>query len=423
MENTIEHRQERTAWFLQDHFGLFIHWGLYAIPARGEWVRSTEKISMEDYQPHFDQFNPKRYDPKTWAGMAREAGMRYAVFTTKHHDGFCLFDSQLTDYKATNTPAGRDLVREYVDAFRAEGLKVGLYYSLLDWHHPDYPHYGDKFHPMRENETFKGAEHQFERYVDYLHGQVKELLTGYGKIDVLWFDFSYDQMSGEKWRASELIKMVRELQPWVIIDNRLGGHVTAAEHEIYAGDFGAPEQMVPEAPMTDELGRPIPWESCITQNGSWGFNAKDTHFLSARQTIRCLVNCVSKGGNLLINAGPDANGQIPLEQQKILAEVGQWLNLNGESIYGAGASEFPKPEWGRLTQKGNRLFCHIQEPGMGTLTLPGLRKRLRNLRWLDTGAELEPSTWFDQQYPEDAFMCVPRKEFALDPVVVWDIVP
>ena len=423
MENIVEQRRERTTWFLQDRFGLFIHWGLYAIPARGEWVRSMEKITVEDYQPFFDGFNPKRYDPRAWARMAREAGMRYAVLTTKHHDGFCLFDSQLTDYKATCTPAGRDLVREYVEAFRAEGLKVGFYYSLLDWHHPDYPHYGQSFHPMRENEAFKGAKHDFNRYVDYLHGQVRELLTKYGKIDILWFDFSYDDMTGEKWRATELVKMARELQPGLIIDNRLGGHVAAAEPESYSGDFASPEQIIPPAGMKDDLGRPLPWEACITQNGTWGYNAKDTEFLSARQTIRSLVNCVSKGGNLLINAGPTANGEIPAKQQKVLAEVGEWLRLNGESIYGAGEAEFPKPEWGRLTQKGNRLFCHIQEPGMGTLSMPGMRKKLRNPRWLETGAALEANAWHEQQHLEDVIICLPRQEFALDPVIEWEIVP
>ena len=154
---------------------MFIHWGLYAIPARGEWVRSIERISNEDYQKYFEEFNPDHYDPRSWARLARQAGMRYAVLTAKHHDGFCLFDSHLTDYKSTNTPCGRDLVREYVEAFRAEGLKVGLYYSLLDWHHPDYPAYGDRHHPMRENQAYRDRPQDFSRYIEYLHGQVREI--------------------------------------------------------------------------------------------------------------------------------------------------------------------------------------------------------------------------------------------------------
>jgi len=172
-------REERIKWFLHDRFGMFIHWGIYAIPARGEWVRSQEGISIEDYQPFFEEFDPIYYNPREWARAAKEAGMKYAVMTAKHHDGFCLFDSQLTDYKATNTPAGRDLIKEYVDAFRAEGLKVGFYYSIIDWHHPDYPAYGDRHHPMRDNEDWKDREKDkdFSRYIEYFHGQVKELVT------------------------------------------------------------------------------------------------------------------------------------------------------------------------------------------------------------------------------------------------------
>ncbi|MCL2299507.1 MAG: alpha-L-fucosidase, partial [Firmicutes bacterium] len=230
-----DQRDARTKSFLEDRFGMFIHWGLYAIPARGEWVRNGERISNEDYQKYFDEFDPVRYDPKTWAALAKQAGMKYAVMTTKHHDGFCLFDSQYTDYKATNTPAGRDLIREYVDAFRAEGLKVGFYYSLLDWHHEDYPKYDDSIHPMRENEAYKDERIDFANYVEYLHNQVRELCTNYGKIDIMWFDFSYGDLRGEKWGATKLVEMIRELQPGIIIDNRLGGDGAAAEPPVYAG--------------------------------------------------------------------------------------------------------------------------------------------------------------------------------------------
>ena len=192
-----EERQKRTEWFREARFGMFIHWGLYAIPARGEWVKSIEKISTEDYQQYFEEFNPVRYNPREWAKLAKEAGMKYAVLTTKHHDGFCLFDSAYTDYKSTNTKCGRDLVKEYVEAFRAEGLKVGFYYSLLDWHHPDYPHYGDRQHPMRDNEAYKDTPHNWDNYITYFHNQVRELLTNYGKIDLMWFEFSYDNESLE----------------------------------------------------------------------------------------------------------------------------------------------------------------------------------------------------------------------------------
>jgi alpha-L-fucosidase len=207
-------------WFTNSRFGMFIHWGIYSIPARNEWVRSLEKISVEDYQIHFDNFDPVDYDPKKWAKAAKDAGMKYAVMTAKHHDGFCLFDSKLTEYKCTNTNTKRDLIKEYVDAFRAEGIKIGIYYSLIDWYHPDYPAYGDKLHPMRDNEDFKGKEHNFENYLKYMHGQVEELCTGYGQIDLFWFDFSYDDMHGEKWKATELLRMIRGYWPDVLIDNR-----------------------------------------------------------------------------------------------------------------------------------------------------------------------------------------------------------
>lgn len=208
----------RMEWYRDARFGMFIHWGLYAIPARGEWVRSTEQIPKEDYMKYFEEFNPVDFEPRKWAKAAKEAGMKYMVLTAKHHDGFCLFDSQYTDFKSTNTKCGRDLVAEYVDAVRAEGLKVGLYFSLLDWFHDDFPHYGDRNHPMRNNPAYKNDDRDFDRYLTYMHNQVREICTNYGKLDVLWFDFSYDTLRGEAWKATELINMVRRLQPDVIID-------------------------------------------------------------------------------------------------------------------------------------------------------------------------------------------------------------
>ena len=185
----------RMEWYRDARFGMFIHWGLYAIPARGEWVRSTEQIPKEDYMKYFEEFNPVDFEPRKWAKAAKEAGMKYVVLTAKHHDGFCLFDSQYTDFKSTNTKCGRDLVAEYVDAVRAEGLKVGLYFSLLDWFHDDFPHYGDRNHPMRNNPAYKNDDRDFDRYLTYMHNQVREICTNYGKLDVLWFDFSYDTVS------------------------------------------------------------------------------------------------------------------------------------------------------------------------------------------------------------------------------------
>jgi len=215
-----------TGWFIRDRFGLFIHWGIYSLAARHEWVKQRERITDEDYRRYFDHFCPDLYDPQRWAREAKEAGMRYFVVTTKHHDGFCLWDSDLTDYKVTNTPWGEDLIAPMVEAFRAEGMKVGFYHSLIDWHHPDFP--VDGLHPRRDDEEYIEAngDRDVARYREYLHGQTRELLTRFGKIDVMWFDFSYpDRVWGgkgrEDWGSEDLMAMVRELQPGIIVNDRL----------------------------------------------------------------------------------------------------------------------------------------------------------------------------------------------------------
>lgn len=409
--STLEDLRKRTEWFLRDRFGMFIHWGLYAIPARGEWVRSSEKLSIEEYEPFFDEFNPIHYHPEEWAKAAKEAGMKYAVMTAKHHDGFCLFDSAYTDYKATNTKAGRDLIREYVEAFRSQGLKVGFYYSLLDWHHPDYPAYGDRIHPMRENEAFKGKQHHFQNYVDYLHNQVRELCTNYGKIDIIWFDFSYDDMTGEKWEATKLVNMVRELQPGIIIDNRLEasgdgyGSIKSANPSLYSGDFASPEQIIPPSGVTNELGESIPWEACITMNNNWGYSSSDIQFKSPKLLIRKLVECVSKNGNLLLNVGPDSTGQIPAESYAILSEVGNWMKKNSDSIYGCGRSQFPKPEWGYYTQNGHVLYAHVFDGNVGALPLQNLKQNVKSIRLLSDGSEIKSlEAWNTKEYPGDLFI-------------------
>ncbi|MCS7464286.1 alpha-L-fucosidase [Paenibacillus doosanensis] len=394
-------REQRTRWFLQDRFGMFIHWGLYSIPARGEWIRGNERMSYEQYKVYFDEFDASRYNPREWAKAAKAAGQKYAVLTTKHHDGFCLFDSKLTDFKATNTPAGRDLVREYIDAFRAEGLAVGLYYSIIDWHHDDYPGYGDKAHPDRDNEAAKDKPIDFDRYLTYMHGQVKELLTNYGKIDIMWFDFSYDNMTGEKWKATELIRMIRSIQPDIIIDNRLGGNIRAAEPEEYAGDFFSPEQIIPPGGIVDVNGKPVPWEACITLNDHWGYHSADKNYKSAQQVIRTLVECVSKNGNLLLNVAPDAKGEIGRETLDVLQEVGEWLRLNGGSIYGCGAADRPKPEWGRYTQNDNKLYAHVYDRGIGPIYFEGLKGKIAKARLLRDGTELKVETpWMAEEYSD-----------------------
>jgi len=409
-KNIIE-RTERTKWFREARFGMFIHWGLYAIPARGEWVRSKENMPHDEYMRYFDEFSAEEYDPKKWAALAKKAGMKYAVFTAKHHDGFCLWDTKLTDFKSTNTPAKRDLVKEYLDAFRAEGIKVGLYFSIIDWRHPDFPHYEDKHHPHRDDPAQGNENRNFDRYLDFMHAQVKELLTGYGKLDIMWFDFSYTGMRGEKWKATELINMVRSIQPHVITDNRLEGSggetqgsIMTANPTITAGDFASPEQMIPPFGLQNELGESIPWEACITLNNHWGYCSADHHWKSPKMIVRMLTECVSKNGNLLLNVGPDAKGRIPNDSIEILEKIGQWMSDNGNSIYGCGIASFDKPEWGRYTQKGNVLYAHIFEAQVGGLCLPYLAGKIKKVRLLSDGSELKlVSHWNLAQYPEHAF--------------------
>lgn len=413
----IHDRNQRVQWFQNDRFGMFIHWGLYSIPARGEWLRSTEQMSIEDYQTYFDEFDPVDYNPREWAKAAKKAGMKYAVLTAKHHDGFCLFDSKLTEYKSTNTKAGRDLVQEFLEAFREEGLKVGLYFSLIDWYHEDYPAYGDRIHPMRANEAFKRDPKNFDRYLDYMHGQVRELLTGYGKLDIMWFDFSYDNMRGEVWRATELMKMIRELQPHILIDNRLegsgesGGSIYTTDPSVYSGDFASPEQIIPPHGVVDQTGAPIPWEACITLNNNWGYAAADRNYKSATTIIRKLVECVSKNGNMLLNVGPDARGVIPKESLDVLEEIGDWMSKNGDSIYGCAAADYPKPDWGRYTQKGNKLYAHVFEESIGPINLIGMADKVKKARLLADGYELFLSRpWSAAEFIEDAFVNFARPE-------------
>lgn len=378
---------KRTEWFREARLGMFIHFGLYAIPARGEWVRSAERMSVDDYEPFFREFNPRALDMDEWMATAAAAGARYVVLTAKHHDGFCLYDSALTDYTVMNTPCGRDIIAEYSAAARRHGLRVGIYYSLVDWHHPGYPVWQDRQHPQRDDPGYRNTNHDWDSYLAYMHGQVRELCTNYGTVDILWFDFSYWQMRGEKWRAAELVEMVRSLQPDVLIDNRLGGSMWAEAPQPYAGDFAGPEQMIPRMPVRDFHGRPLPWESCITLNDSWGYNATDHNWKDATFVIRSLVNCVSKGGNLLVNVGPDAHGRIPSPARDVLRELGEWLSTSGESIYGCGDAGLERPEWGYFTRNGDALYAHLLHRTVGHYCLPGLRERVAGARVLHDGTE------------------------------------
>lgn len=379
------------AWWSDARLGLSLHFGLFSVAARGEWVRSTEHLTVADYQRYFEQFNPEPGWATRWAGMAKASGARHAVLTTKHHDGFCLFDSALTPYKATNSPAKRDLVREWVDAVRAEGLRVGFYYSLIDWHHPDFPAAGDRQHPLRHHpdSVSRDALCDWSRYVAYLHGQLIELCTHYGHIDQLIVDFSYWDYTGDKWGATDIQRRLRALQPHLLFNDRWGREPRKRiPRPAYAGDYEQTEQNIPREGLRDDAGQPMPWEAWFTIGNSWCFNATDRAWKSPTTLIRALVNCVSKNGNLLLDASPDARGRVPTMCEASLRGLGDWLSLNGEAIYGAGGASLAKPEWGRFTQKGRFLYAHVLEPVIGHIALPNLRGRVAHGRLISHNAEV-----------------------------------
>ena len=382
---------ERTDWWRNDRFGMFIHFGPYAVPARGEWVRYTDSITNEQYQKYVDAFNPIDFNAKEWAKLAKAAGMKYAVFTTKHHDGFCMYDTKLTHYKITNQFNGRDLVREFLEAFRAEGIKVGLYYSITDWYHADFPNIGN--HPLRNNKAYGQKKRNWDNYLKYMHGQVEELMKNYGKIDVLWFDAGMKDLKGEDWKGRELVALVRKYQPDIIMNNRLqinDADIEAGKTILTVDDFDTPEQKIPDAALTDKYGNTLPWESCMTLNRSWGYSSNDDNWKSPELIIHSLVNCVSKDGNLMINVGPDARGNIPPKSVEILTEVGKWMKNNSESIYGCGSSKLSKPEWGRFTQKGNNIYAHWMYPALSPLPVKDFSQKVKIITQLSTGSDI----WF-----------------------------
>jgi alpha-L-fucosidase len=375
-------------WFTHDRFGLFIHWGIYALPARHEWVKNREQIHDRDYQKYFDYFDPDLYDPSVWARLAKDAGMKYFVVTSKHHDGFCLWDSEHTDYKATNTPARRDLLAPMVQAFRAEGLKVGFYHSVIDWHHPQFPL--DGLHPLREDEEARAANDQRDiaKYRAYLHAQTRELLTKFGKLQLMWFDFSYAQWDwgwakgkgADDWDSETLIQMVRELQPDALINDRLG----------MGGDFKTPEQYQPAAPMQVD-GVPVTWEACQTLNGSWGYHRDNLDWKSSEMLVQMLIDAVAKDGNMLLNVGPNARGELEPRAVERLQDIGAWMRLHSRSIYGCGPSEFTPPPDCRITQRGDRLYLHIFSWPFRHLHLPGMGDRVAYAQLLNDASEIRMS--------------------------------
>ena len=326
--STVADRTRRMQWWHAARFGMFIHWGLYSVLGRHEWVMENEGIPVSEYEKLAPQFKPKPNAARDWARLAKRAGMKYMVMTTKHHEGFCNFASNLTNYCAPKQGPGRDLVKEYVDAARGEGLRVGFYYSLMDWHHPD-------------GAMCKTDDAARRRFVDYIHGQVKELMTNYGKIDILWYDVAWP-LDAKGWESVEMNTMVRKLQPDIIINNR----------SKIPEDFDTPEQRI-------EASANRPWESCMTLNDSWGYHATDTNWKSATTVIKNLITCARDGGNYLLNIGPKPDGSIPQESIDILTSVGDWMAKHGETIRESDNCQPRRGNYVSFTRKGNTLYAHV----------------------------------------------------------------
>lgn len=371
----MENRKERLEWFNEARFGMFVHWGLYSILGRGEWVKYHEDIPLQEYRKLAEEFNPRNFCPEEWAALAREAGMKYMVLTAKHHDGFCLFNSKYSDFTSVRTAAGRDFVAEYIEACRKEGLGVGIYFSVKDWTFPAY---------------FRGPENDpggWEELVEHFHNQTLELMENYGKIDILFYDCCDDanfrggwgDKTADVWKSAELNEKVRKLQPDILMNDRSG----------IKGDYGTPEQII----LNEIHDRKRMYESCITTNGSWGYNPRDKNWKNATQLINQMAACAAKGCNYLLNVGPDQEGVIPAEAVESLREVGMWLKVHGEAIYG---TELILPDWwdfaggGRVTTKGNTAYIIISSWNPGSeIVVTSLKNDVKIACLLATGQKLQ----------------------------------
>jgi len=385
-------RDARMAWWREARFGMFVHWGLYSglggtwdgkkvsDDGKMEWIQYYVGADAHSYAAQaFPRFQPTPDFAKSWARLAKDAGCQYVVFTTKHHDGFALHDSKWTQYDAGDL-LNRDLVREICDALRAEGLKVGFYHSVIDWHHPQYDFTRSKIlaYPERGREIAVTPRNH-DRYIDFLHGQVDELISNYGPVDIIWWDYSSTDFQGDAaWRAMDLIAKVRAKQPQVIMNNRLfripeagfsgmGMNDITGKLDPQYGDFITPEQFIPATGLPG-----VDWESCMTMNTGWGYNEHDHNWKSAEEIVRNLIDIASKGGNYLLNIGPKGDGSVPADSVTRMKEVGAWIKENSEAIYGTTASPLEKnPFDGRITTKGKIHYAHVfSRPESGQIELP-----------------------------------------------------
>lgn len=411
-------------WWREARFGLFIHWGLYAVPAgewngekdHAEWIRETAEIPITVYNQFVNQFNPVKFDANEWVRLAKEAGMKYIVITSKHHDGFCLFDSKYTDFDIMSTPFKRDILRELADEAAKEGIKICWYHSIMDWHHPDYiprRKWEEKDRPL--------GDADFDRYVAYMKNQLAELVHNYGEIGVLWFDGEWENTWNHQY-GKALYHYVKNLQPNIIINNRVdkgrSGMAGLTKEGEYFGDFGTPEQEIPGTGLPG-----MDWETCMTMNDHWGYNKNDSNWKSTKDLLQKLADIASKGGNFLLNVGPTAEGLFPKESITRLHEMGNWMKVNSESIYGTRASPFKHLVWGRCTQRtiygGTRLYLHVFKwPNDGKLFVPGISNQANSAYLL-----ADPNQKLDVKRNNDALVITVPAEAVdeINTVVVLNI--
>ncbi len=397
LEESDADREARMAWWKEARFGMFIHWGVYAVQGGtykgdqvdgiGEWIMHRAAIPVDEYEQYAEMFNPVFFDADEWVKVAADAGMKYIVITSKHHDGFALWDSKVSDWDVMDaSPFKRDILRELADACKKYGVRLCFYHSIMDWHHPDaqaafYPTYNDR----------EASNPRFPLYVEnYMKPQLKELLTEYGDLGILWFDGEWMKDYATD-MGKDIYNYVRGLQPDIIINNRVDkgrqGMQGLDKEGDFVGDYGTPEQEIPD------VGLPgVDWESCMTMNRTWGWKSADLDWKTDEVLIRNLIDVVSKGGNYLLNVGPTPEGVIPHPSVERLRAMGDWLKVNAESIYGSSASPFEKPDWGRFTLKPGALYAHVFEwPENGKLVLPrmGNGTGYKRIQILATGEELE----------------------------------
>jgi len=371
-------------WFSRARFGLFVHWGhgsrcgwelSWPLVGGMKALRHCQDVPAETYHANARAFAPHAGAARAWIAAAKRCGMQYTVLTAKHHDGFALWPTRASDFSIAATPYRGDLVREFVDATREAGLRVGLYFSLCDWHHPDYPPFTDADRPYRYGMAPRPTEAGWARYVEFLFAQLRELLTDYGRIDLLWFDGGWER-TADAWQTRELEAMIRSLQPGIVINDRLPG----------CGDYDTPEQFVPPEPP----GRA--WETCLTMNESWAWNPDDADYKSARALVHTLCEVASRGGNLLLNVGPTGDGSLAPEQVERLDAIAGWMAANGESILGTEPALAPWQFYGPTTRRGTRLYLHVLSRPYDSVTVRGLPiRRVRRVIELRSGAVLESS--------------------------------